>query len=105
MSKRTFLAGLAFATTIALGSFGLTTGPALSEEAGHNKDYRTFVAGGDVKYGQIGDSYTAELVMYLAGNQFMVMEELIKEFQSLNPDIKSIYVETIPPGQILKGQI
>jgi len=71
----------------------------------HNQDYRTFNAGGDVEYGNIGDSYTADLVMYLAGNQFMVMEELITDFQSRNPDIKTIYVETIPPGQILKGQI
>jgi len=35
----------------------------------------------------------------------MVMEELIKDFQSVNPDIATIYVETIPPGQILNGQI
>lgn len=43
--------------------------------------------------------------MYLAGNQFMVMEELIKDFQSKNKDVKTAYVETIPPGQILKKQI
>jgi len=35
----------------------------------------------------------------------MVMEELITDFQSLNPDIESVYVETIPPGQILNNQI
>lgn len=75
------------------------------KDAGHNKDYRTFMSGGKIAQGQIGDSYTAELVMYLAGNQFMVMQELIQDFQSKHPDIKSIYVETIPPGQILKGQI
>jgi hypothetical protein len=75
------------------------------KDAGHNKDYRTFHADGNIDYGDIGDSYTSELVMYLAGNQFMVMEELIKDFQSKNSDIKTIYVETIPPGQILKGQI
>jgi molybdenum ABC transporter molybdate-binding protein len=77
----------------------------MKKDAGQGHDYRTFLTGGDIKYGQIGDSYTAELVMYLAGNQFMVMEELIQDFQKKNPDIKSIYVETIPPGQILKGQI
>jgi ABC-type molybdate transport system substrate-binding protein len=76
-----------------------------AKDAGLGHDYRTFITGGDIKYGQIGDSYTADLVMYLAGNQFMVMEELINDFQKKNPDIKSIYVETIPPGQILKGQI
>ena len=88
---------------------GITMGlaiPAMSaEDAGHNKDYRTFRTGGKIDLGKIKDSYTAELVMYLAGNQFMVMEELIQDFQKKNPDIKSIYVETIPPGQILKGQI
>ena len=75
------------------------------KNAGHDHDYRTFVTGGDIKYGVISDSYDAELVMYLAGNQFMVMEELIQDFQAKNSDIKTIYVETIPPGQILKGQI
>ena len=76
-----------------------------AKDAGHGHDYRTFHANGDIEYGQIGDSYTSDLVMYLAGNQFMVMEELIKDFQKKNPDIKTVYVETIPPGQILKGQI
>ena len=74
-------------------------------DAGEGHDYRTFFSNGEIKYGQIGDSYTADLVMYLAGNQFMVMEELIKDFQSLHPQIKTIYVETIPPGQILNKQI
>ncbi|KFE36246.1 molybdate ABC transporter substrate-binding protein [Thioclava atlantica] len=78
---------------------------AAAEDDGHSNDYRTFVSGGTIDYGKIGDSYTADLVMYLAGNQFMVMEELIQDFQSRNPDIGKIYVETIPPGQILKGQI
>ncbi len=43
--------------------------------------------------------------MYLAGNQFMVMEDLITDFQGKHPDIKTVYVETIPPGQILKQQL
>jgi ABC-type molybdate transport system substrate-binding protein len=69
------------------------------------KDYRTFHNDGKIDYGKIGDSYTADLVMYLAGNQFMVINDLVKDFQSKNPDVKAIYVETIPPGQILKTQI
>ena len=71
-------------------------------DAGHGKDYRTFHQDGTVDFGEIGDSYTADLVLYLAGNQFMVMEELVKDFLSKHPDIKTVYVETIPPGQILK---
>ncbi len=85
--------------------FTLVAGLALAQDAGHGKDYRTFHADGRIDYGKIGDSYTAELVLYLAGNQFMVMEELIRDFQSKHPGIATVYVETIPPGQILKGQI
>lgn len=94
-------------TAAALALAAPTTAPAQpkSGDAGHGEDYRTFLSDGTVKYGQIGDSATAELVMYLAGNQFMVMEELIKDFQSVNGDIASVYVETIPPGQILNQQI
>lgn len=80
--------------------------PAMAaKDAGHGHDYRTFHTSGTIDYGEIGDSYNSDLVMYLAGNQFMVMEELIKDFQSKNKDIKTVYVETIPPGQILKKQI
>ena len=81
--------------------------PVMAEtgDAGHGKDYRTFHTSGEVEYGSIEDSYSSDLVMYLAGNQFMVMEELIRDFQAKNPDIKTVYVETIPPGQILKGQL
>ena len=90
--------------TLLLGALPLL-GYAQSKDADHNKDYRTFNASGEVAYGQIGDSYTADLVMYLAGNQFMVMQELIRDFQQKNPDVASVYVETIPPGQIFNNQI
>jgi ABC-type molybdate transport system substrate-binding protein len=93
----------AFALATALLAISTVAGAA--EDAGHGKDYRTFHAAGDISYGQIGDSYTAELTMYLAGNQFMVMEELIQAFQAKHPNIATVYVETIPPGQILKGQL
>jgi len=92
------LSVIAFSLCLPLGAFA-------KKDAGHGKDFRTFHVDGKIDYGKIGDSYTADLVMYLAGNQFMVMKELIKDFQAKHPSIKSIYVETIPPGQILKGQI
>ncbi len=81
-----------------------TTSPAWAadDDAGHANDYRTFHQDGTIDYGEIGDSFTADLVLYLAGNQFMVMEELIKDFLSKHPGIDTVYVETIPPGQILK---
>ncbi len=49
----------------------------------------------------------ADLILFMAGNQFMVMEELISEFQDRHPEIKKIFYETFPPGlelkQILSG--
>ena len=96
-SAKLFLLALCAATSASVS--------AESEDAGHGQDYRTFHADGEVAYGSIGDSYTADLVMYLAGNQFMVMQELISDFQKKNPDIETVYVETIPPGQILKNQL
>ena len=93
------------AQVILLSAMSGLVNAAVTEDAGEGHDYRTFHSNGKIDYGKIGDSYTADLVMYLAGNQFMVMEELIKDFQSKHPGIKSVYVETIPPGQILKNQL
>jgi len=86
---------------------GAVAGMSSSVMAGESEqnDYRTIYQDGHVEYGKIGDSYTADLVLYVAGNQFMVMEELIKDFLKKHPDVKNAYVETIPPGQILKGQL
>ena len=92
-------------STIMATSLLLPTASSAKDKAGQGHDYRTFHTNGKIDYGKIGDSYNADLVMYLAGNQFMVMEDLINDFQAKNPDIKSIYVETIPPGQIFKKQL
>ncbi len=96
-------------TTAAMGAavlFALVSGPVTAKkDAGLGHDYRTFHTDGRIEFGKIGDSYKADLVMYLAGNQFMVMEKLIKDFQKKHPEIKTIFVETIPPGQIFKKQI
>ena len=44
----------------------------------------------------------AELILFMAGNQFMVMEEIIRAFQKENPEVKKIFYETLPPGLELK---
>ena len=96
-----------FAQALCIMFITAMTGFAIANpgDAGHGKDYRTFHTSGEIEYGLIENSYSADLVMYLAGNQFMVMQELIQDFQAKNPDINTVYVETIPPGQILKGQL
>ena len=56
--------------------------------------------GDDLHHLELADS--ADLVLFVAGNQFMVMEELLGVFQSQHPDIKRIFYETLPPGLELK---
>ena len=74
-----------------IGSKGLPVIPAGRSDDLHNLE--------------IADS--ADLVLFMAGNQFMVMGEIIYEFQDKHPDIRKIFYETLPPGlelkQILSG--
>ena len=44
----------------------------------------------------------ADLVLFMAGNQFMVMAELVSTFQQAHPEVEKIYYETLPPGLELK---
>ena len=49
----------------------------------------------------------ADLVLFMAGNQFMAMQEIVAEFQQGHPEVRNIFYETLPPGlelkQILSG--
>lgn len=56
--------------------------------------------GDDLHNLEISDS--ADLVLFMAGNQFMVMEEIISDFKKKYPDIERIFYETLPPGLELK---
>lgn len=51
-----------------------------------------------------GDIVDPQLVVFFAGNQFMVVHDLVKKFQNAYPEYQRIYVETLPPG-ILAQQI
>jgi ABC-type molybdate transport system substrate-binding protein len=44
----------------------------------------------------------ADLVLFMAGNQFMVMKEIVAEFKIQHPEVKNIFYETLPPGLELK---
>ncbi|MEP7233258.1 MAG: substrate-binding domain-containing protein [Ginsengibacter sp.] len=52
-------------------------------------------------FGEINDP---QLVIFFAGNQFMVIDELINAFKKKYPIYKRIFAETLPPG-ILSKQI
>lgn len=44
----------------------------------------------------------ADLVLFVAGNQFMVMEELLDAFKKENSWVRKTFYETLPPGLELK---
>ena len=45
----------------------------------------------------------ANLTLWLAGNQFFAMEEVIKAFQKDQPKVGNVAVITLPPGIILNA--
>ncbi len=45
---------------------------------------------------------SADLILFMAGNQFMVMEEIVSAFKKEYPDIQKIFYQTLPPGLQLK---
>jgi molybdate transport system substrate-binding protein len=44
----------------------------------------------------------AQLILFMAGNQFMVMDDLMRLFQERHPEVEYIFYETLPPGLELK---
>lgn len=48
-------------------------------------------------YGDINDP---QLVIFFAGNQFMVIDELLNSFKSSYPQYERIFAETLPPGKL-----
>ncbi|HWU77799.1 MAG TPA: substrate-binding domain-containing protein [Rhodanobacter sp.] len=51
-----------------------------------------------------GDIVDPQLVVFFAGNQFMVVHDLMAAFRRAHPQYRRIFVETLPPG-ILARQI
>ena len=49
-----------------------------------------------------GDIVDPQLVIFFAGNQFMVMDDLIEAFKKKHPKYERIFVETLPPGILAK---
>lgn len=47
-----------------------------------------------------GNPYDADLRLFMAGNQFVVMDLLVDEFKRQNPTIEKIFYATLPPGQL-----
>jgi len=56
-----------------------------------------------------GDIIDPQLVIFMGGNQFMVLDDLLAAFRKKHPQYQRILVETLPPGlllqQIKKGSL
>jgi molybdate transport system substrate-binding protein len=51
-----------------------------------------------------GDVNDPQLVVFFAGNQYMLVNELLAEFQKAHPEYRRVFAETLPPG-ILARQV
>jgi ABC-type molybdate transport system substrate-binding protein len=49
-----------------------------------------------------GDIVDPQLTVFFAGNQFMVVHDLMAAFTKAHPQYQRIYVETLPPGILAK---
>ncbi|NMP21886.1 molybdate ABC transporter substrate-binding protein [Sulfobacillus harzensis] len=65
---------------------------------------RLDLPGFDTLIDLVGDPGDADLYLFLNGNQFMVMPELLTAFRARHPQFSRIYYETLPPG-LLAHQI
>ena len=70
-----------------------------------DNDLRIFNVDGSVNTGvaAIEKMVGAKLVLWLAGNQFFAMEDVVHAFQRMNPDVGSVAVITLPPGLLLNA--
>ena len=44
----------------------------------------------------------ADLTLFMAGNQFMAMKEIVSAFKTQYPEVENIFYATLPPGLALK---
>lgn len=100
--KHTFMGYLAALT----GAFLLSVGATASAE----EDLYQLSVGETELVGQFhGDPVNADLRLYMAGNQFVVMDQLVAAFKQQYPEYDDIFYVTIPPGKelnwILQGGV
>ncbi len=49
-----------------------------------------------------GDPCAAELVLFMNGNQFMAMDDVVAAFSAEHPEVAEVFFETIPPGKLVE---
>lgn len=98
-----------FAQLLAAGVLALTVGGSLAGEVveppwnaspGPGKNFT--VPGIDNVPDLYGDVVDPDLVVFFAGNQYMVVHDLVAAFQAAHPAYRRVFVETLPPGVLIE---
>ena len=102
------LCGLALSLSIARADApGGKQAQALQAIPGNkDDDLRLFYSNGKIAEGSDAMAKMnsdANLTMWLAGNQFFAMEDVVRRFQKANPDAGNVAVITMPPGMIVSA--
>jgi len=73
--------------------------------ADKDHDISVYYTNGKVVHGAeaMQQMANAKLVLWLAGNQFFAMPEVIETFQKAHPEVDSVGLITLPPGLILNA--
>ncbi len=50
-----------------------------------------------------GSPDAADLILFMAGNQYMVLPELVPAFLGANPDVRHVFYATTPPGVLIRA--
>ena len=78
---------------------GVVLGMSSIVHAGTSGEYLSLEVSDLSPVGQLhGDPINADLRIFMAGNQFVVMDQLVKAFQEQYPQYKEIFYVTLPPG-------
>lgn len=49
-----------------------------------------------------GNPTAADLILFVNGNQFMVMDDAVEAFRREQREVREVFFETIPPGKLLE---
>jgi ABC-type molybdate transport system substrate-binding protein len=104
IARQSFLA-LALMPAIAISLFSQATPPWSKGEGNPaaDKGYEFQVPDIDNVADLHGNPEGAKLVLFIGGNQFFVLPELVSAFVTQHPDLRGhIFYETLPPGILLK---
>ncbi len=104
MHIRRLLTALAFFTPALALAAGLPSGVQPPWSAPMVTGMNITVPGVDNVPDLHGDVNDPQLVVFFAGNQYMLVNKLLTDFQKAHPEYKRVFAETLPPG-ILARQI